>query len=93
MSDIVGGFAPQYLMQNKYRCTGRTTRRCDTFIQKLFQNVGEENQICDHYRTRSADEMLAHKIIRRLELEHPHVKPNVRISGRCIFMSITDDKR
>lgn len=93
MSDIVGGFAPQYLMQNKYRCTGRTTRRCDDFIQKLFQNVGEEIQICDHYRTRSADEMLAHKIIRRLELEHPHVKPNVRISGRCIFMSITDDKR
>lgn len=93
MSDIVGGFAPQYLMQNKYRCTGRTTRRCDDLIQKLFQNVGEEIQICDHYRTRSADEMLAHKIIRRLELEHPHVKPNARISGRCIFMSITDDKR
>lgn len=93
MSDIVGGFAPQYLMQNKYRCTGRTTRRCDDLIQKLFQNVGEEIQICDHYRTRSADEMMAHKIIRRLELEHPHVKPNVRISGRCIFMSITDDKR
>lgn len=93
MSDIVGGLAPQDLIQNKYRCTGRTTRRCDTFIQKLFQNVGEEIQICDHYRARSADELLAHKIIRRLELEHPHVKPNVRISGRCIFMSITDDKR
>ncbi len=81
------------LWRDKYRCTGRTTRRCDDFIQKLFQNVGEEIQICDHYATRSADEMLARKIIRRLELEHPHVKPNVRISGRCIFMSITDDKR
>lgn len=93
MSDIVGGFASQDLMQNRYRCTGRTTRRCDELIQRLFQNVGEEIQISDHYRTRSADEMLARKIIRRLELEHPHVKPNVRISGRCIFMSITDDKR
>lgn len=93
MSAIVGGFAPQDLMQYKYRCTGRTTRRCDDLIQKLFQNVGEEIQICDHYRTRSADEMMAHKIIRRLELEHPHVKPNVRISGRRVFMSITDDKR
>lgn len=81
------------LWRDNYRCTGRTTRRCDDLIQKLFQNVGEEIQICDHYRTRSADEMMAHKIIRRLELEHPHVKPNVRISGRCIFMSITDDKR
>lgn len=93
MSDTVGGFTLQYLIQNKYRCTGRTTRRCDDLIQKLFQNVGEEIQICDHYRTRSADEMLAHKIIRRLELEHPHVKPNVRISGHRVFMSITDDKR
>jgi hypothetical protein len=81
------------LLRYNYRCTGRTTRRCDDLIQKLFQNVGEEIQICDHYETRSADEMLARKIIRRLELEHPHVKPNVRISGRRIFMSITDDKR
>ena len=93
MSAIVGGFAPQDLMQDKYRCTGRTTRLCDAFIQKLFQNVGKEIQICDHYGTRSADVMLAHKIIRRLELEHSHVKPNVRISGRRVFISITDDKR
>ena len=93
MSDIVGGFASQDLMQNKYRCTGRTTRRCDDLIQKLFQNVGKEIQICDHYGSPSADEMLAHKIIRRLELEHPHVKPKVRFSGCRVFMSITDDKR
>lgn len=89
MSAIVGGFAPQDLMQDKYRRTGRTTRLCDVFIQKLFQNVGEEIQISDHYGTRSADEMLAHKIIRRLELEHPHVKPNIRFSGRRVFISIT----
>lgn len=81
------------LWQDKYRCTGRTTRRCDDLIQKLFQNVGEEIRICDHYRTRSADEMLAHKIIRRLELEHPHFEPNIRFSGSSVFMSITDNKR
>ena len=81
------------LWQDKYKCTGRTTRRCDVFIQKLFQNVGEEIQISDHYGTRSADEMLALKIIRRLALEHPYVKPNVRLNGRRVFMSITDDKR
>lgn len=90
MSAIVGGFAPQDLMQDKYRRTGRTTRRCDVFIQKLFQNVGKEIQIYDHYGTRSADEMLAHKIIRRLESEHPHVKWKVRKGNGGIFMSITD---
>ena len=81
------------LWRDNYRCTGRTTRRCDVFIQKLFQNVGEEIQISDHYGTRSADEMLARKIIRRLELEHPHVESNIRFSGRRVFMSITDDKK
>lgn len=92
--DLIREYAEAHgLWRDKYRCTGRTTRRCDDFIQKLFQNVGEEIQISDHYRTRSADEMLTHKIIRRLELEHPHVKPNVRFSGRRVFMSITDDKR
>lgn len=80
------------LWQDKYRCTGRTTRRCDDLIQKLFQNVGEEIQICDHYGTRSADEMLAKKIINRLKLEHPHVKWKVRMSNGRVFMSITDYK-
>lgn len=92
--DLIREYADAHgLLRDNYSYTGRTTRRCDDFIQKLFQNVGKEIQICDHYETRSADEMLAHKIIRRLELEHPHVKPNVRISGRRVFMSITDDKR
>ena len=92
--DLIREYAEAHgLWRDNYRYTGRTTRRCDVFIQKLFQNVGKEIQICDHYGTRSADEMLARKIIRRLELEHPHVKPNVRFSGRRVFMSITDDKR
>jgi hypothetical protein len=92
--DLIREYADAHgLLRDNYRCTGRTTRRCDAFIQKLFQNVGKEIQISDHYGTSSADEMLARKIIRRLELEHPHVKPNVRFSGRRVFMSITDDKR
>lgn len=93
MSAIVGGFAPQDLMQDKYRCTGRTTRLCDAFIQKLFQNVGKEIQIYDHYVTFSSDNMLTEKIVNRLRLEHPHVKWSIRIKNGCVFMSITDDKR
>lgn len=93
MSAIVGGFAPQDLMQDKYRCTGRTTRLCDAFIQKLFQNVGKEIQIYDHYVAYSSDKMLTEKIVNRLKLEHPHVKWSIRIKNVCVFMSITDDKR
>lgn len=90
MSAIKRGFTPQYLMQDKYRHTGRTTRRCDAFIQKLFQNVGKEIQIYDHYVTYSSDKMLAEKIINRLKLEHPNVKWEVRSGNGCVFMSITD---
>lgn len=93
MSAIVGGFAPQDLMQDKYRRTGRTTRLCDAFIQKLFQNVGKEIQIIDHYVTYSSDNMLTEKIVNRLKLEHPHVKWSIRIKNGCVFMSITDYKR
>lgn len=92
MSAIIGGFALQDLEQDKYRRTGRTTRLCDAFIQKLFQNVGKEIQIYDHYVTYSSVDMLTEKIINRLKLEHPHVKWEVRMSNGCVFMSITDYK-
>ena len=90
MTAIKGGIALQGLGQDKYRRTGRTTRLCDDFIQKLFQNVGKEIQIYDHYVTYSSDDMLTEKIINRLKLEHPHVKWKVRKGNGCIFMSITD---
>ena len=89
MSDLVGGVDLPDLTQNKYRNTGRTTRLCDALIQKLFQNIGKEIQICDHYVTYSSDKMLAEKIINRLKLEHPHVKWSIRIKNGCVFMSIT----
>lgn len=90
MTAIKGGFAPQDLQQDKYRRTGRTTRLCDAFIQELFQNVGKEIQIYDHYVTYSSDDMLTEKIINRLKLEHPHVKWKVRNGNGSVFMSITD---
>lgn len=90
MSAIVRVFARQDLLQDKYKHTGRTTRLCDAFIQKLFQNVGKEIQIYDHYVTYSSDKMLTEKIINRLKLEHSHVKWKVRKGNGCIFMSITD---
>lgn len=90
MTAIKGGIALQDLEQDKYRRTGRTTRLCDDFIQKLFQNVGKEIQIYDHYVTYSSDDMLTEKITNRLKLEHPHVKWEVRRGNGCVFMSITD---
>nr|WP_314662057.1 hypothetical protein [uncultured Prevotella sp.] len=71
MSAIVRGFARQDLLQDKYKHTGRTTRLCDAFIQKLFQNVGKEIQIYDHYVTYSSDKMMTEKIINAIDIDVP----------------------
>lgn len=81
------------LWKDKYRRSGRTTRKCDDLIQSLFQNVGKEVQVLDHFGSISACDMLAKKAIRRLKLEHPHITTHVRHSGRCIYMSITVEKK
>ena len=89
--DLIREYADAHgLLRDNYSYTGRTTRLCDNLIQKLFQNVGEEIQISNHYGTRSSDDMLTEKIINRLKLEHPHVKWKVRKGNGCIFMRITD---
>lgn len=70
------------------RCTGRTTRMCDDIIQRLFANVGNKVLVSDHGYGRCTDEMLASKVIRRLELEHPMVHATVSRDNSCIYISI-----
>ena len=70
------------------RCTGRTTRMCDDIIQRLFANVGNKVLVSDHWYGRCADEMLANKVIRRLELEHPMVHATVSRDNSRIYISI-----
>jgi len=56
--------------KDKYVASGRTTRLADHYIQKLFDNLGEWVRIFYHFPERRADEMLAVKICRRMEMEH-----------------------
>ena len=70
------------------RCTGRTTRICDYIIQLLFAHMGHEVKILDHRDSRRASEMLASKVIRRLELEHPMVHATVSRDNSRIYISI-----
>ena len=63
------------------RVTGRTTRLVDEYIQKLYTNRGEFVPIIDHYGTRGANELLASKILKRMELEHKKDPIDIRRYG------------
>lgn len=58
----------------KYRCTGRTTRLVDGYVQKLFENLKNSPDkwitIVDHTGIMSCSFDIINKIIRRLEFEH-----------------------
>lgn len=73
-----------------YRITGRTTRQVDAYIQQLFNSMGEWVRICDHYSGIRADEMLVHKIYRRMEMEH-RINLDVRRKGNMIYVRIPLD--
>lgn len=79
-------------LEDSQRCTGRTTRICDDIIQRLFANVGNKVLVSDHWHDRGADEMLASKVIRRLDLEHPIVHATVSRDNSGIYISIQDDR-
>lgn len=53
------------------RATGRSTRLIDEYIQKLFENRGQWIKIYDHYESKQAHNILANKIIKRIQNEHP----------------------
>lgn len=53
----------------EHRATGRTTRLCDEYIQKLFTE-GSTGYIEDHYNSKRADRLLTDKIKNRLLAEH-----------------------
>ena len=59
------------------RSTGRTTRLVDYYIQKLF-NEGTTGFIKDHDESLQETISLYDKIIRRLYVEHPGIKVNVK---------------
>jgi len=53
------------------RHTGKSTRIVDELIQDFFnKKPGTKIRIIDHYPTKRADEHVARRMLRRLEVEH-----------------------
>ena len=60
----------RYDLEGARRASGISTRLMDSFIQKLFTEG--EIEIIDHYPTIMSNKLLRDRILRRLNLEHPH---------------------
>ena len=57
------------------RASGRTTRQTDDYIQALFK--GKIIHVFDHHGTADANLYLLDNILRRISIEHPHLKLEV----------------
>lgn len=67
------------------RCSGRTTRLIDNYIQLLFEvDKGELIKVRDHYPSNDAHRQLLDKIIKRLKNEHPELQFEYDIRERTI---------
>lgn len=73
--------------EKELRGTGRTTRLVDYYIQKLF-NEGTTGFIKDHDPSLQETISLYDKIIRRLFVEHPGVKVNVKKKYNNFIISL-----
>lgn len=56
--------------------SGRTTRLADMYIQLLFSTG--KIRVQDHHRDYRSDHFLTEIIVRRLQIEHPRVRFEVR---------------
>ena len=76
-------------MEDKNRCTGRSTRLVDDYIQELFKN--KKVIVKDHYESGNdmhINNFLADRILRRLALEHTTVKPRKSYRDRETIITI-----
>ena len=60
------------IIEELHRATGRSTRRVDDYIQKLFEQG--KIKINDHFDTRIAHDYLFDRVMRRLIFEHPNLE-------------------
>lgn len=60
------------IIEELHRATGRSTRRVDDYIQKLFEQG--EIKINDHFDTRRAHDYLFDRVMSRLLFEHPNLE-------------------
>ena len=52
------------------RCSGRSTRLIDKYVQEIYGNQGQWVEISDHYSSPKAAVLLAEHIMRRIAIEH-----------------------
>ena len=52
------------------RCSGRSTRLIDKYVQEIYDNQGKWVEISDHYPSPKAAVLLAEHIMRRIAIEH-----------------------
>jgi len=64
------------------RYSGRTTRYVDTYIQKMYDNIGIWVRIVDHYDSPQENKMIAKKVIERMQWEHTNDKIEWRNKGK-----------
>lgn len=61
------------------RASGRTTRLVDSYIQELYNNIGEWVEIFDHYNSKMAHITLLKKIYNRICFEHPQDRNYIQL--------------
>ncbi len=52
------------------RCSGRSTRLIDKYVQEIYSNKGKWVEITDHYPSPQAAFLLFDHIMRRITIEH-----------------------
>lgn len=68
------------------RQSGRSTRLVDKYIQDLFTNG--EVIITDHYDTKASHIFLLHRVLKRLESEHPHAFKLIEVKDLKIKLKV-----
>lgn len=66
--------------------SGRSTRLVDKYIQDLFTDG--EVVITDHYDTKASHIFLLHRVLKRLESEHPHAFKLVEVKDLKIKLKV-----
>ena len=70
------------------RMTGRTTRLIDSYIQDLFNNIGESVKVEDHTLCRCGNKNLAYRIKERLDREHGVKNLGISESGQVFYLRL-----
>lgn len=66
------------------RMTGRTTRLADAYVQLLFTTG--RIKVADHYQAQKNSDYLMRIVIKRLQIEHPHIDFDVKPGGFEIML-------